>query len=142
MRDIFLRMRNKMAGFMVGRYGPDELARFELIVLWIPMLFSIFIRNPIINLLCWFLMLALVVHTYVRMFSKNISKRYAENQKFLNIRYQMVVRFSKRKNRIKQMKTHRFYKCPTCKQEVRVPKGHGKICITCPKCRDQFVTRS
>ena len=142
MRDIFLRMKNKMAGFMVGRYGPDELARFESIVLWIPMLFSIFIRNPIINLLCWFLMLALVVHTYVRMFSKNISKRYEENQKFLNFRYDWTVKWNRKKKHFEQRKMYKFYKCPMCRQEVRVPRGHGKICITCPKCREEFIRRS
>ena len=142
MQNMIFRMRDKMSKFMVGRYGADELARFESIVLWIPMLISLLFRNPVVNFICWLMMLGLVIHTYVRIFSRNISKRYAENQKFLNFRYRMVAKFSKIKDRSKQSKTYRFYKCPSCKQKVRVPKGHGKICITCPKCREEFVRHS
>lgn len=142
MQNMIYRLRDKISRFMTGRYGADELARFESIVLLIIMLAAVIVRQPIVNLGCFFIMLFLLIHSYVRMFSKNISKRRAENQKFLNFRYRMVAKASKMKNHIRQQKTYRFYKCPTCKQKVRVPKGHGKICITCPKCREQFVRRS
>ena len=65
-----------------------------------------------------------------------------ENQKFVNFRYRIVVKWDKMKKRMAQRKTYKFFKCPTCKQEVRVPKGHGKIEITCPKCRERFVKHS
>ena len=70
---------------------------------------------------------------YFRVFSRNINKRYAENQKFLNARYEWTVKAERRKKRFAQRKQYKFFKCPMCKQEVRVPRGHGKICITCPK---------
>ena len=70
------------------------------------------------------------------------SKMYAQNQKFLTWRYRMVAKWSKWKERFAQRKTHRFYKCPNCKQKVRVPKGRGKIAITCPKCRTEFIKKS
>jgi ssDNA-binding Zn-finger/Zn-ribbon topoisomerase 1 len=86
--------------------------------------------------------LALIIYTYWRMMSKNVSKRYAENQKFLNIRYQWTVKRNNIKKLWAQRGMYRFYRCPQCRQTVRVPKGKGKICITCPKCRTEFVKKS
>ena len=106
-------MREKIQRFMIGRYGADELAKAQSIA-------------------------ALVL----LFLSKNISARYAENQKYLNYRYQMAVKWNRFKKHLAQRKNYRFYKCPQCKQKVRVPKGRGKICITCPKCRTEFVKKS
>ncbi len=131
-------MREKFARFMVGRNGADELARFESIFVWVLLLISIFSRTWIFYLLA----LAVIAHMYFRIMSKNISKRYEENQKFVNFRYRTVVKWDKMKKRMAQRKNYKFFKCPTCKQEVRVPKGHGKIEITCPKCREHFVKHS
>ena len=108
-------MREKIQRFMIGRYGADELAKAQS---------------------------ALMIYSTWRMFSKNISARYAENQKYLNYRYQMAVKWDRFKKHLAQRKNYRFYKCPQCKQKVRVPKGRGKICITCPKCRTEFVKKS
>ncbi len=131
-------MREKFARFMVGRNGADELARFESIFVWVLLLISIFSRAWIFDLLA----LAVIGHMYFRIMSKNISKRYEENQKFVNFRYRTVVKWDKMKKRMAQRKNYKFFKCPTCRQEVRVPKGHGKIEITCPKCRERFVKHS
>ena len=90
----------------------------------------------------YWLAIALMIYSTWRMFSKNISARYAENQKYLNYRYQMAVKWNRFKKHLAQRKNYRFYKCPQCKQKVRVPKGRGKICITCPKCRTEFVKKS
>lgn len=131
-------MREKIARFMMGRNGADELARFESIFVWVLLLISIFSRAWIFDLLA----LAVIGHMYFRIMSKNISKRYEENQKFVNFRYRTVVKWDKMKKRMAQRKNYKFFKCPTCRQEVRVPKGHGKIEITCPKCRERFVKHS
>ena len=117
-------MREKLARFMVGRNGVDDLARFESWFVLVVLILSIFTRSGLLDLIA----IALIVHMYFRVFSRNISKRYEENQKFLNFRYDWTV--------------YKFYKCPMCRQEVRVPRGHGKICITCPKCREEFIRRS
>lgn len=131
-------MREKFARFMMGRNGVDELARFESIFVWILLLVSIFSRMWIFDLLA----MALIVHMYFRILSRDVSKRYEENQKYVNFRYNAVVKWDKKKKRIAQRRSYRFYKCPMCRQEVRVPKGHGKIQITCPKCRETFIKRS
>ena len=57
-------------------------------------------------------------------------------------KYRAVVKKNNMKKRWAQRSTYRFYKCPQCKQTVRVPKGRGKICITCPKCKTEFIKKS
>ncbi len=131
-------MREKFQRFMAGRYGVDELSKFLNIVLLVLLILSIFIRSGILYLLA----LGILIYSYFRMFSKNISKRYEENQKFVNFRYRSVVKWNNFKKRFAQRKEYRFYHCPQCKQTVRVPRGRGKICITCPKCRTEFVKKS
>ena len=75
---------------------------------------------------------------------EHMSMKYtkAENQKFLTLRYKTISKWNLMKKHWAESKTHRFFKCPQCKQKVRVPKGRGKICITCPKCKTEFVKKS
>ncbi|MCM1106680.1 MAG: zf-TFIIB domain-containing protein [Blautia sp.] len=131
-------MREKFYHFMEGRNGTDELARLESWVILVLLIVGIFSRLGIFTILA----LALMIHMYFRVFSKNTAKRREENQKYVNFRYQRTVQWNKWKKRMGQRKIYRYYKCPACKQQVRVPKGHGKIEITCPKCRGTFVRRS
>ena len=131
----------------------DQLNRFLSTVALIVLVVSIFVRRPIVEIVA----LALLFWCYFRMFSRNTAKRAAENQKYLNFRYRAVCFFKKGKKggttnfaqkkaqmkaRHEQKKIYRFYSCPNCAQKVRVPKGKGKICITCPKCKTEFVKRS
>ena len=131
-------MKEKMQRFMAGRYGADELSKAHSVAVMILLLLSMFGR---LGILYW-LALALMIYSIWRMFSKNVSKRYEENQKYLNCRYKATVKIDRMKKHFAQRKIYRFYKCPQCKQKVRVPKGRGKICITCPKCRTEFVKKS
>lgn len=131
-------MRQKMQKFMMGRYGADQLGQLLLGTSVVLCLISIFTRRDFFYILA----LALLVYEYYRMMSRQIEKRYAENQKFLNWRYQLAVKWNREKEHFRQRKIYHFYKCPSCKQKVRVPKGKGKICITCPKCRTEFIRKS
>ena len=131
-------MREKFYQFMSGRNGVDDLARMHSWMVWVLLILGIFTRLGIFSLLA----LVLIVYMYFRVFSRNTSKRYEENQKYLNFKYNRTVSWNRFKKHLAQRKDYRFYKCPMCKQEVRVPKGHGKIEITCPKCREQFIRRS
>ena len=131
-------MREKIARFMVGRNGVDDLARFESWFVLVVLILSIFTRSGLLDLIA----IAFIVHMYFRVFSRNVSKRYEENRKFLNFRYDWTVKWNRKKKHFEQRKMYKFYKCPMCRQEVRVPRGHGKICITCPKCREEFIRRS
>lgn len=84
-------MRNRFQQFMYGRYGMDQLNRFLSTVALIILVVSMFIRRPIVEIVA----LALLFWCYYRMFSKNISKRAAENQKYMNFRYRAVCFFKK-----------------------------------------------
>ena len=132
------RFKEKFMQFMYGRYGIDTLGKWTVGLGLAIMLIAGWTSNSKLSLLSW----VLIIYSYYRMFSRNISKRYAENQKYLNYRYQMAVKWNRFKKHLAQRKNYRFYKCPQCKQKVRVPKGRGKICITCPKCRTEFVKKS
>lgn len=135
---MMYRLNSKMQRYMVGRYGADEFGKF------ISGLILVFFVLSIITKWGFFYLggLFLIGYSYFRMFSRNIPKRYAENQKFLTIRYKAVSKWNLTKKHLAESKTHRFFKCPQCKQKVRVPKGRGRICITCPKCRKEFIKKS
>lgn len=133
-----MKFRDRFANWMSGRNGMDELARFESGLVLVLLIISLFSRLGLLYIVA----LAVMIHMYYRMFSKNVSKRYEENQKFLNLRYNSTVEWNKKKKHFAQRKTYCFFKCPQCKQEVRVPRGHGKICITCPRCRTEFIKRT
>jgi DNA-directed RNA polymerase subunit RPC12/RpoP len=131
-------MKEKLRYFMAGRYGIDELTRFILLFDCILMVFSFLIRSDILNLIC----LIIIALCYTRMFSKNHSRRYAENQIYLKYHNKVSAKLTCFKFNIQQRKAYHIYKCPSCKQKIRIPKGKGKISITCPKCSNQFIKHS
>lgn len=136
-------MKEKIIKFMQGRYGVDQFARFTMGVALVCIVLAIFIPKG--GLLCTLLdtigLLALV-YTYFRMLSKDIQKRYAENQKYLGMTAKLRQRINKEKNMMAQRKTHHIYACPSCKQKIRIPRGKGKIEIDCPKCHTKFIKKS
>ena len=138
MRQFLQGLRVKFQRFMQGRNGMDELGQALNICVLIILALSIFTRWSVF----YFLGIGLMIYMYFRVFSKNTPKRYEENQKFRNFRYDATIKWNNKKKQWQQRKIYRFFRCPMCKQKVRVPKGRGKICITCPKCRQEFVRRS
>jgi len=131
-------MKQKLQNFMIGRYGADQLSKFMIVISFVLIAVSLFIRNNGINMAILFIMF----YTYFRMFSRNISKRYAENQFYMKYRQKVIRFFTIKKSYMEQKNQYRFFKCPNCKQQVRVPKGRGKIAISCPKCREEFIRKS
>ena len=124
---------------MAGRYGSDQF-NFALLVLCI--IISIVARfTPIAFYLSLAGYVPLVFAIY-RMFSKNIYKRQQENAKFMSVIYAFLGFFKKSKEKIKCAKYYKYFKCPNCRQELRVPKGKGKIIATCPKCSTKFEAKS
>ena len=137
-------MKEKLARFMQGRYGNDQLNSF-LMKLFLIEFILYFLLNGIsreFGTVMYYLGFATIIYTYYRMFSRNIYKRASENQVFLNKTANIRSNINSQKSIMKQRKTHRIYKCPTCNQKVRVPKGKGKISIHCPKCDTYFIKRS
>jgi hypothetical protein len=131
-------MREKLQRFMTGRYGTDQLSWVYLVITMILIVTSMFTH---LGAFYWIALL-LLCYTYYRMMSRNIPKMYAQNQKLLNMRYRIAAKWDAYKKRWAQRKEYHFYKCPSCKQRVRVPRGKGKICITCPRCKNDFVKKS
>ena len=75
------------------------------------------------------------------MFSRQTYKRYQENEKYLkSINLFNNGLIYKRKDC--QIEVIKYYRCPSCKQMVRLPKGKGKIIVTCPSCHHKFEKRT
>jgi len=123
---------------MRGRYGTDQLNRFLLFCSIGCLLVSLFVRVRYVNTVFWVAAVAMLVFTYVRMFSRNLPRRYAENVKFLHATAGIRKFFRVKRLAFRQRKEYKFFTCPSCGQEVRVPRGRGHIRITCPKCRAEF----
>ena len=131
-------MKEKFMRFMDGRYGVDTLGKYSLGAGLATMVLSIVFDSYTLSLLSWFF----IILTYFRMFSRNLYKRSSENQTFLNKTYKLRTWFGKQKNMMAQRKTHHIYRCPGCKQKIRVPRGKGRIEIRCPKCHTTFIKNS
>lgn len=131
-------MKERMQRFMAGRYGNDQLNQFIFIVAIISMVLEIITRQS----LFYTLTLLLLILAYVRVFSRNINKRYEENMKFLQKKDAILNKFRKQKYYAAQRRNFHIYTCPQCKQKIRIPKGKGKISITCPKCKTSFIKKS
>jgi ribosomal protein L37AE/L43A len=93
------------------------------------------------SLLLYILSFAVFGYMIFRIFSRNKMKRTAENTKFLYGWYNFKNRWRLTAQRMRDMKTYRYLSCPDCRQKVRVPRGKGKVNITCPKCRAKFIRK-
>lgn len=130
LRGIGERLRGGMTRFMQGRYGTDKLNMTLLGVSCVLVLLSLLIPSPKVNLVLTLLAYGLMLWAIFRSLSRNTYQRYQENRKFR----MLLDRFRDRE--------HRYFTCPRCRQSVRVPKGKGKIAISCPKCKEKFVKKT
>ena len=129
-RQLGYKLRTGTQRFMAGRYGTDKLNMAILGVGVAVCVVSMFVRYPWVNLVLAVISYGLMIWALLRCFSRNTWKRYEENRKYL--------RFL---DRLKD-RDHRYYDCPRCRQTVRVPRGKGKISITCPKCKEKFIKKT
>ncbi len=129
-----------MRRFMYGRYGVDQLNIFLLIAAVILNLIALLLSGigragnsaicAILGMLVNVVSYGLLIWYLFRFLSRNLEKRILENRRFLTRKARLLDR------------QHRYYRCPNCKQTVRVPRGRGKICIKCPKCSEKFIRKS
>ena len=129
-RQFTAKLSSGLRTFMAGRYGTDRLNMVILCAGLAASILSSLVRVPPLNLIFWLLSYGLMIWAIWRSLSRNTYKRYQENRKYLQI-------FGRLKDR-----EHRYFDCPKCRQMVRVPRGKGKIAITCPKCREKFVRKT
>ena len=115
---------------LMGRYGTDKLNMVILGAGLIASLVGMFIHYPPVNLALTLISYVLLGWSIFRCLSRNTYKRYQENRKYL----MMLQRIKDRE--------HRYYDCPRCHQQVRVPRGKGKIAISCPKCKEKFIRKT
>jgi len=127
---FFQKIGARIRRFMTGRYGTDKLNMTILIVGMLVSIVSNLMPWYIVRLLMFLLSYGLLIWALFRTFSRNTYKRYDENRKYL----MFLQRFKDRE--------HRYFDCPRCRQQVRVPRGKGKIAITCPKCREKFTKKT
>ncbi len=130
-------VKEKIYRFMRGRYGNDSFNRFLMFVALVLVLLSVFgvPFTYVAGLLC-------MIYAYFRMFSRNIYKRQAENAVYYRYEYKAKQKIATWKRDMQQRKTHHIYRCPSCRQKIRIPKGKGRIEIRCPKCSHTFIKRS
>ena len=136
-------MKEKFMKFMQGRYGVDGFARFTMGVALVCIVVSVFFqKGSTAGALLNTLVLAAIIYTYFRILSRNVSKRYAENQKYLSMTSKLRQSFNREKSMMQQRKTHHIYTCPGCGQKIRIPRGSGKkVEIDCPKCHTKFIKK-
>lgn len=136
---MFRRFGESFRRFMYGRYGSDELNIALLIaavaISLINSILSMLLRTSlvygrIVSPILYALMLGLLGFSLFRTFSRNIYARQKENRWFRQ-RWQRL-----------RDRNNRYYRCPKCRQTVRVPKGKGKISIRCPKCGEKFIRKT
>lgn len=127
---------------MQGRNGTDQFARFVSWVALALILISLFtgkVLNGVISSIAWMLSLAAIAYSFFRMFSKNVVKRRIENQRYLACEGRVKGWFSNQKQRYKDRKIYKYFRCPGCRATLRVPRGKGKVQITCKKCGKKFL---
>ncbi len=135
MKNFFANINAKMQQWMSGRYGYDELSR-DLSLLALALMFLslipslLFLYVPTILLCIWSLF---------RCYSRNLEKRQAERTAYLRFTGKVKGWVSLRRTMWKEGKTHRYFRCEACGMVLRVPKGKGKIQISCPKCHKAFI---
>ena len=136
---MFRKIGAALRRFMYGRYGSDQLNMAILIAAvllsLVNSILTVFLRSsqvystiiaPILSVAVY----GLLIYSFFRMLSRKMYKRQRENRRFT----QLWTRIKDRNNR--------YFRCPNCKQTVRVPRGRGKICIRCPKCGEKFMRKS
>ena len=131
-------MREKLRQFMIGRYGTDGLNQFLSIASLVLLLIAIISRVSLFT----YLGAALLIFCYYRTFSRNISKRTEENYKFYTLKERVDNKFKGWKEQWANRKVYHYYRCPQCRQKLRVPRGCGRIQISCPRCGTQFIKKS
>ena len=141
--NVFRKIGNAIARFMYGRNGMDQL---NLVLMWVVLILDVVTmlvqrNHAAVSMVLYWLSMAGWVYVLFRMFSKNLSKRRGENQKFVNWVWRMKSSRAGAKERHAD-KDHKYFTCKNCKTNCRVPVGKGKIIITCPKCGAQIHAKT
>jgi len=129
---------NWLQRIMYGRYGVDSLTwALMAVYLILSLLSQLFFHSPVLSLLASMV----AVWSLYRVFSRRIDRRRAENARFVEMVRPIVRWYNVNKCR-RHDKDHCYFKCPNCGQQLRVPKGKGRISITCRSCGASFEEKT
>lgn len=131
-------MREKIVRFMYGRYGVDKLSKHLVFGAVIVSVAGIFLPVGIL----YPVSLAMLIWGYFRIFSRNTGKRYQEAVAYEKFLGKLKKGPAQLKYEMQQRKDYRIFKCPNCKQRLRIPKGRGNVEIRCRKCSAVFRKRT
>lgn len=135
---FFQKIGNAMARFMYGRNGVDQLGLTSLWTAIVLDVVNLFIKNKTAYAILSSIALVITAWVVFRLFSKNLSKRRAENAAYMNkVVYPLRQALSRSRD-----KEHKYFTCPNCRTVCRVPRGKGRIVITCPKCGAEIHGKS
>ena len=132
------RLKERLAIFMQGRHGPDNLGMFTLLSGLVASLLGSFTGIGLFSLVGF----ALYVTTVFRMLSRNNTKRIEENRKYIDLTSNWKLKSSQFIKRMKNSKDYKYFKCPNCKVLLRMKRGSGERDITCVRCGHQFKQKS
>ena len=139
MRNFFRRIGSTLSRWMYGRYGTDEL---NMVFTGIALFFLLLSYIPTVGFVFGILAIVLLFWTNFRAFSKNIPQRRRELERYLHLKRKPQNAIKLKKNKKRDKKTHCYFKCPSCKAVLRVPKGKGEIIVTCPACGKRIPKRT
>ncbi|MEA4948357.1 MAG: hypothetical protein VB068_01710, partial [Petrimonas sp.] len=133
--------------FMYGRNGMDQLSQFMLYLSLFLMIVSVillsaFRRSSIASTILDYAAIVILIFSYFRAFSHKVEKRRKENLKYLNAIHPISNWFRLRRQRFEMRENYKLFLCPKCKTTLRVPKGKGRINLTCPRCHTKFEGKS
>ena len=123
---------------MAGRYGSDQLNNALLLLAIVLMVIEWVMKW---NWMSMFI-LALFILCYFRMFSRNIPARQKEYYSFLKVWTPVQKWFRIKKTAFRERKQYKYFRCPGCRQQLRAPRGRGKILVTCQRCHKQFKQKT
>ena len=125
------KLKWKLQQYMIGRNGSDDLCRSLTGVSLVIYIISVIADSGLL----YYISLAGIMYSLWRSLSRNIAARRQENQKFLGMVELSKLRFQNRKE-------YKYFKCKTCGRNVRIPRGKGKIEVTCPICKTKVIMRT
>lgn len=138
-----MNFRQRIAQFMYGRNGYDAYSQFLLIAaIGMVVLSWLFSWLPPVAVLLQLGEYVVLIYCLWRVFSKNVYKRQQENARYYEKRRAFMRWGQSLKDRWKQRKEYKFFRCPSCHALLRVPRGKGKLQLTCRKCGNRFERKT
>lgn len=129
----------RLQAWMIGRYGQnDSLNRFLTYLTFLLLILNLFIHT------LWLAVavIVLISLTYWRLFSRKIYRQVRLNRAFERVWLPIMRPFRRLRYQVSQHWHYRFFHCAQCQQRIRVPRHHGRVQVTCPKCHHSFITRT